>query len=104
MDPEYLASPFIDCWIYSVHQINSNTSKAFEGKDFNKRGKLDKYFRKIYIARVVDWYANFHGFTGFSYCTSHVLCKITVEPPDKGHYGANDFVPCGEVVPISEVK
>ena len=34
-------------------------------------------------------------------------CKIvwdTVEPPYKGHYGTNDFVPCREVVPISEVK
>ena len=28
----------------------------------------------------------------------------TVEPPNKGHYGAKDFVPCREVVPISEVK
>ena len=28
----------------------------------------------------------------------------TVEPPNKGHFGANSFVPCGEVVPISEVK
>ena len=27
---------------------------------------------------------------------------ITVEPPNKGHYGDNDFVPCREVVPISE--
>ena len=30
--------------------------------------------------------------------------KYTVEPLNKGHYGANDFVPCREVVPISEVK
>ena len=28
----------------------------------------------------------------------------TVEPPNKGHFGANSFVPCKEVVPISEVK
>ena len=28
----------------------------------------------------------------------------TVEPPNKGHFGANSFVPCREVVPISEVK
>ena len=27
-----------------------------------------------------------------------------VEPPNKGHCGANNFVPCREVVPISEVK
>ena len=26
------------------------------------------------------------------------------EPLNKGHYGANDFVPCREVVLISEVK
>ena len=26
----------------------------------------------------------------------------TVEPPNKGHFGANSFVPCREVVPISE--
>jgi hypothetical protein len=28
----------------------------------------------------------------------------TLEPPNKRHYEANDFVPCREVVPISEVK
>ena len=27
----------------------------------------------------------------------------TVEPLNKGHFGANSFVPCREVVPISEV-
>ena len=26
----------------------------------------------------------------------------TVEPPNKGHFRANSFVPCREVVPISE--
>ena len=30
--------------------------------------------------------------------------STTVEPPNKGHFGANSFVPCREVVPISEVK
>ena len=29
---------------------------------------------------------------------------ITVKPPNKGHYVAKDFVPCREVVPISEVE
>ena len=28
---------------------------------------------------------------------------ITVGPPNKGHFGGNNFVPCREVVPISEV-
>ena len=28
----------------------------------------------------------------------------TVEHPNKEHFGANSFVPCREVVPISEVK
>ena len=28
----------------------------------------------------------------------------TVEPLNKGHFGANSFIPCREVVPISEVK
>ena len=28
----------------------------------------------------------------------------TVEPPNNGHFGDNNFVPCREVVPISEVK
>ena len=28
----------------------------------------------------------------------------TVEPPNKGHFGANSFVACRDVVPISEVK
>ena len=30
-----------------------------------------------------------------------VSIHITVEPPNKGHCGSNDFVPCREVVPIS---
>ena len=37
--------------------------------------------------------------------TSSVLTESivnTVEPPSKGHFGANSFVPCREVVPISE--
>ena len=29
--------------------------------------------------------------------------SITLEPPNKGHYGANDIVPCREGVPISRV-
>ena len=36
--------------------------------------------------------------------TGPTLCPNTVEPPNKGHFGANSFVPCREVVPISEVK
>ena len=28
----------------------------------------------------------------------------TVEHPNKVHFGGNNFVPCREVVPISEVK
>jgi hypothetical protein len=31
------------------------------------------------------------------------MCRYTVEPLNKGHYEANDFVPRREVVPISEV-
>ena len=27
---------------------------------------------------------------------------MPVEPPNKGHYGPNDFAPCREVVPILE--
>ena len=34
--------------------------------------------------------------------TAGYVC--TVEPPNKGHFGGNNFVPCREVVPISEVK
>ena len=30
------------------------------------------------------------------------VCKV--EPPNKGHCVPNNFVPCGEVVLISEVK
>ena len=43
------------------------------------------------------------GFSGMEVETAsrHVY---TVEPPNKGHFGANSFVPCREVVPISEVK
>ena len=28
----------------------------------------------------------------------------TVEPPNKGHFGGNNFVPCKEAVPVSTVK
>ena len=31
------------------------------------------------------------------------IIRYTVEPLNKGHFGANSFVPCREVVPISEV-
>ena len=30
------------------------------------------------------------------------MLNTTVEPLNKGHFGANTFVPCREVVPISE--
>ena len=30
--------------------------------------------------------------------------SITVEPQNKGHFAANSFVPCREVVPISMVS
>ena len=32
------------------------------------------------------------------------LAITTVEPPSKGHFGANHFVPCREVVLFSEVE
>ena len=37
---------------------------------------------------------------------AHTLLAYTtaVEPSNKGHFGANSFVPCREVVPISDVK
>ena len=35
---------------------------------------------------------------------SLTFSPCTVELPNKGHFGANSFVPCREVVPISEVK
>ena len=41
--------------------------------------------------------------TAFSSC-KHCVTVYTVEPPKKGHFGANSFVPSREVVPISEVK
>ena len=34
----------------------------------------------------------------------YVTMPNTVESLNKGHVGANSFVPCGEVIPISEVK
>ena len=43
----------------------------------------------------------------FQFCYLALLyyqIPCTVEPPNKGHFGANSFVPCREVVPISEVK
>ena len=37
-------------------------------------------------------------------CVRENKFNNTEEPPNKGHYGANDFVPCRGVVSISEVK
>ena len=34
----------------------------------------------------------------------HIHIRFTVEPPNNGHFGANNFVPYREVVPILEVK
>ena len=36
--------------------------------------------------------------------SGHLGCAYTVEPPNKGHFWANSFVPCREVDPVSEVK
>ena len=44
---------------------------------------------------------NSDPFTRSGLSSAHIY---TVEPPNKGHFGANSFVPCREVVPISEVK
>ena len=41
-------------------------------------------------------------FRGFTVLLKWTQC--TVEPLNKGHFGANSFVPCREVVLISEVK
>ena len=43
--------------------------------------------------------AFFNSVKDVSECT----CVYTVEPPNKGQFGANSFVPCRVVVPISEV-
>ena len=37
-------------------------------------------------------------------CELSIIALYTVEPPNKGHFGANSFVPCREVFPISEVN
>ena len=42
--------------------------------------------------------------THITQVTTGSMSNITVESPNKGHFGANSFVPCKEVVPISEVK
>ena len=41
---------------------------------------------------------------GKTFSLSYILVcgNFHVEPPNKGHFGANSFVPCREVVPISE--
>ena len=36
------------------------------------------------------------------YSDGVVVLTLSVEPPNKGHYGVNYFVTCREVVPISE--
>ena len=49
---------------------------------------------------------------GTAICTPPVPGTVTIElrivyysgTSDKGHFGGNNFVPCREVVPISEVK
>ena len=72
----------------------------------------DSFRRKVLDGRqlALKLSANsVYGFTGANVgklpCIeiSQVKC-FTVEPLNKGHFGANSFVPCREVVPISEVK
>ena len=41
---------------------------------------------------------------GQFWASHQVRTPYTVEPLNKGHFGANSVVPCREVVPISEVK
>ena len=45
-----------------------------------------------------------HEMGGEGKTTQVYTVLYTVEPLNKGHFGANSFVPCREVVPISEVK
>ena len=43
------------------------------------------------------------GFTSSSFPPFSFFPSL-LSPLNKGHFGANSFVPCREVVPISEVK
>ena len=58
------------------------------------------------ICRSADWGGREGGSvtsTIFNHARQKCVANnIIVEPLNKGHYGTNDFVPCREVVPISE--
>ena len=51
----------------------------------------------LHIAHPVNSFSN-NSTMGYDYT------DYTVESPIKGHFGANSFVPCREVVSISEVN
>ena len=54
---------------------------------------------------MVDCFIEVNSLLIFTHTPTRCRVQLyTVEPPNKGHYGANDFVPCREVVLISEVK
>ena len=64
-----------------------------------KRGKA--FDRVVSLSHRISIMSPLHHCFSCSIGLNYVY---TVGPPNKGHFGANRFVPCREVVPISEVK
>ena len=78
--------------------------------------QFERFYETKYTGRKLSWL--YHMSLGKSlhllqiscspvmcccvYIRMYVQCAVQLKPPNKGHYGTNDFVPCREVVPISE--
>ena len=66
------------------------------------------YDYSSFIVEVVDtgvllYYLMHISVIASEYCEAMPsIVGNTVEPPNKGHFGAKSFVPCREVVPTSE--
>ena len=60
---------------------------------------------RLIINHVNYYYAAMRTTIAIVRSTAQSLHRIaTVEPPNKGHFGVNSFVPCREVVSSSEMS
>ena len=55
----------------------------------------------ISLSHLVTWQSHDIHMRPYYHNHTQLVLKL-VEPPNKGQYGTNDFVPCREVVSISE--
>ena len=87
---------------FNIRTAGEQTEEAIyvatkqHGGGSHQEGRVPLYIQPSY------WSRNWERYREHSWRPT--LCtRCTVEPPNKGHFGAYSFVPCREVVPISEV-